>query len=145
MFDLDEESIGWVNTILTEVWASKQRQWNASSQTRIIVYQKVVGEALKKKAPDKSNNVSASCIKGYSCNMSGPRPQDVIPWGGLRPEPDPYPTCHHGFTQAVEFPTYVCEQNVSINAENEKKMKAWESKGHEGQKLLTTSTVSQML
>eukprot|EP00957_Ditylum_brightwellii_P035642 2702286-Ditylum_brightwellii.AAC.1 len=44
-----------------------------------------------------------------------------------------------------QLPTAVCKQNASINADNKKSMKAWKRKGHEGQKIATTSTVSQML
>eukprot|EP00957_Ditylum_brightwellii_P148918 11337940-Ditylum_brightwellii.AAC.1 len=77
--------------------------------------------------------------------MSGPRPQDTIPWGGFRHESDLCPACNHCFVQTIESHTDVSEQNAAINAGNEKRLKAWESKGCEGQKLPATSTVSQIL
>eukprot|EP00957_Ditylum_brightwellii_P154501 11757970-Ditylum_brightwellii.AAC.1 len=106
MFDLDEEAIRCFNTITAEVLASKQMQQNASyfayqiSHLYVILVLKhqtikqgrrVAGEALKKNTLDASNNNSASYVKGCSENMSGPRPQDIVPWGGFRHEPDPCP------------------------------------------------------
>eukprot|EP00957_Ditylum_brightwellii_P034409 2610463-Ditylum_brightwellii.AAC.1 len=106
----------------------------------LLYIKKVVGEALEKKALEKSNSISTSCVKGCSHNMSGPRPQVTIPWGRFRHEPDSCPACNHCFTQAIESPTNVSKQNMAINAENEKRMKAWEIKGCEGQIMPSTST-----
>eukprot|EP00957_Ditylum_brightwellii_P038039 2877077-Ditylum_brightwellii.AAC.1 len=111
----------------------------------LLYIKKVVGEVFEKKDLDESNNISASHVKGYSGNMSGSRPHDIIPWDRFRHEPNPCPACNHCFTQAIELPINVSEKNMSINTEKEKKMKAWESKSCKGQKPPSTSTVSQIL